>query len=134
MIIIHTMNTTRSSLDPVPAVGAAAAGGASSTHRRIGVGFFHAGGSMTVSVEQLQKWLDAKEDEHLEFKEAKTNFHFETLVKYCVALANEGGGKMILGVTDKLPRLVVGSQAFADLERTKAGLIARLRLRVDVEE
>ena len=89
---------------------------------------------MTVAGEKLQKWLDAKEDEHLECKEAKTNFHFETLVKYCVALANEGGGKMILGVTDKLPRPVVGSQAFPNLERTKAGLIERLRLRVDVEE
>ena len=89
---------------------------------------------MPVSVEKLQKWLNAKEDEHLECKEAKTNFHFETLVKYCVALANEGGGKMILGMTDKLPRTVVGSQAFPNIERTKAGLIERLRLRVDVEE
>jgi ATP-dependent DNA helicase RecG len=89
---------------------------------------------MNVSVEKLQKWLDAKEDEHLEFKEAKTNFHFGTLVKYCIALANEGGGKIILGVTDKVPRTVVGSQAFQDLERTKAGLIERLRLRVDIEE
>ncbi|MBI3245528.1 MAG: putative DNA binding domain-containing protein [Deltaproteobacteria bacterium] len=89
---------------------------------------------MTVSVEQLQTWMHAKEDEHLEFKEAKKNFHFETLVKYCVALANEGGGRMILGVTDKRPRRVVGSQAFSDLERTKAGLIERLRLRVEVEE
>jgi ATP-dependent DNA helicase RecG len=89
---------------------------------------------MTTPLDQLQTWLHAKEDEHLEFKEAKHNFHFETLVKYCVALANEGGGKMILGVTDKPPRTVVGSQAFRDLERTKAGLIERLRLRVDVEE
>jgi len=89
---------------------------------------------MTVSVETLQEWLDAKEDEHLECKEVKNNFHFETLVKYCVALANEGGGKMILGVTDQPPRRVVGSQAFQDLERTKGGLIERLRLRVDVEE
>jgi len=89
---------------------------------------------MTVAVEKLQKWLGAKEDEHLECKEAKTNFHVETLVEYGVALANEGGGKMILGVTDKLPRTVVGSQVFAHLERTKAGLIERLRLRVDVEE
>jgi ATP-dependent DNA helicase RecG len=89
---------------------------------------------MTTPLDQLQTWMDAKEDEHLEFKEAKNNFHFETLVKYCVALANEGGGKMILGVTDKPPRTVVGSQAFHDLERTKAGLIERLRLRVDVGE
>jgi ATP-dependent DNA helicase RecG len=86
------------------------------------------------SFDQLHAWLNAKEDEHLEFKEAKNNFHFETLVKYCVALANEGGGRIILGVTDKPPRAVVGSQAFPDLERTKAGLVQRLRLRVDVEE
>ena len=89
---------------------------------------------MTISTNELQTWMNAKEDEHLEFKEAKANFHFETLVKYCVALANEGGGRMILGVTDKLPRAVVGSRAFPDLERTKAGLIERLRLRVEVEE
>lgn len=89
---------------------------------------------MTTPLDQLQAWMNAKEDEHLEFKEEKNNFHFETLVKYCVALANEGGGKMILGVTDQLPRTVVGSQAFPDLERTKAGLIQRLQLRVDVEE
>lgn len=89
---------------------------------------------MPVSIEQLQSWLSAKEDEHLEFKEAKQNFHFENLVKYCVALANEGGGRIILGVTDKLPRKVVGSLAFPELERTKAGLIERLRLRAEVKE
>ncbi len=89
---------------------------------------------MIVSIDKLQTWMDAREDEHLEFKEAKKNFHFESLVKYCVALANEGGGRMILGVTDKLPRKVVGSQVFPDLEKTKADLIERLRLRMDVEE
>jgi ATP-dependent DNA helicase RecG len=86
------------------------------------------------SIQQLQEWLSAKEDEHLEFKEAKNNFHFEKLVKYCAALANEGGGSIVLGVTDRRPRKVVGSQAFADLERTKAGLIERLRLRLEVDE
>ena len=89
---------------------------------------------MTVSIDILQTWMNDREDEHLEFKEAKKNFHFEELVNYCVALANEGGGRMILGVTDKLPRKVVGSQAFSNLERTKAGLIDRVRLRIDVEE
>ncbi len=38
-----------------------------------------------------------EEDEHLEFKEAKRYFDFEKLVRYCVAIANEGGGKIILG-------------------------------------
>lgn len=78
--------------------------------------------------------MNAPEDEHLEFKEAKSNFHFEKLVKYCAAMANEGGGTMILGVKDKPPRRVVGSHAFDQIERTKAGLIERLRLRVEAEE
>jgi ATP-dependent DNA helicase RecG len=87
-----------------------------------------------MSLEQLQELMKARENEHLEFKEAKANFHFERLVKYCVALANEGGGTIILGVTDKFPRKVVGSQAFENLERTKAGLIERLQLRIEATE
>jgi ATP-dependent DNA helicase RecG len=79
--------------------------------------------------------MNAPENEHLEFKEARSNFHFEKLVKYCAALANEGGGVMILGVTDRRPRRVVGSRAFGvDTERTKAGLVERLHLRIAVTE
>lgn len=37
---------------------------------------------------------------------------------------------MILGVTDKRPRRIVGTGAFENLERTKAGLIERLHLRI----
>ena len=87
---------------------------------------------MPISLAQVKDWMNAPEDEHLEFKEAKSNFHFEKLVKYCAAMANEGGGTMIFGVKDKPPRRVVGSQAFDQIERTKAGLIERLRLRVEV--
>ena len=83
---------------------------------------------------KLRGWLTAKENEHLEFKEARNNFHFEKLVKYCAALANEGGGSIVLGVGDKRPRRVVGTQAFAEIERTKAGLLEKLRFRVDIEE
>lgn len=89
---------------------------------------------MAATPVQLAEWLNAPEGEHLEFKEAKQNFHFEKLVKYCAALANEGGGRMILGVTDKRPRRVVGSQAFGELDRTKAGLVERLHLRIEAEE
>lgn len=89
---------------------------------------------MTVSISQLEQWLSAPEGEHLEFKEAKNNFHFDKLVKYCAALANEGGGTIILGVTDRRPRQVVGSQVFADLARTKAGLIDKLHIRIEAEE
>ena len=90
--------------------------------------------TVSASAHELQTWMNAREGERLEFKEAKTQFDFEKLVKYCVALANEGGGRMILGVTDKPPRTVVGSQAFRNLEQTKVRLINRLRLRLDVEE
>lgn len=89
---------------------------------------------MSTSLEQLTELLDLREDERLEFKEAKTHFDFEKLVKYCAALANEGGGRVVLGVSDRRPRSVVGTQAFDELERTKAGLIERLRLRIDVDE
>jgi len=81
-------------------------------------------------LEQLERWMAAEEDEHLEFKEANNRFDFELLVKYCCAFANEGGGRIILGVSDARPRRVVGSQAFSDLQRTKLGLLERLRLRV----
>ena len=60
---------------------------------------------MKVTLEQLNRWLiSPSETERLEFKEAKSNFHFEKLVEYCVALANEGGGHIVFGVTDKPPR------------------------------
>ena len=83
--------------------------------------------------EELQYIMESQENEHLEFKEAKTSFEFEELVQYSVALANEGGGRMVLGVTNKQPRKIVGSQAFQDLERTKLGLMERLHLRIDAE-
>lgn len=89
---------------------------------------------MLSTLEQLRVWLAARENEHLEFKEAKNGFHFEKLAKYCAALANEGGGSIVLGVTDRRPRRVVGSVAFENLERTKAGLVERLRLRIEAAE
>ena len=57
---------------------------------------------MTTSLADLETLLDSSENEHLEFKEAKANFHFETLVKYCVALANERGGKFPAGRLKRL--------------------------------
>lgn len=74
------------------------------------------------------------EDEHIEFKEAKSNFHFEKLVAYCAALANEGGGRIVFGVTDKPPRKVVGTSAFDLPEKTVAGIYERIQLKVHWEE
>lgn len=86
------------------------------------------------SNEQLAGWLVEPEGVRLEFKSASNNFHFEKLVDYCVALANEGGGKIILGVTDRRPRTTVGTTAFAEPGRTEAGLFSRLHHRIPIEE
>jgi ATP-dependent DNA helicase RecG len=74
------------------------------------------------------------ENEHLEFKEARNNYEFEKLASYCVALANEGGGHIILGVTNDRPRTIVGTNAFQNLQDIKAKLFTRLRKRIDVYE
>jgi ATP-dependent DNA helicase RecG len=88
-----------------------------------------------VKITQLEEWMRGKEGEHCEFKEAKNRYDFEELGKYCCALANEGGGRVILGVTNSRPRQVVGTRAFAEEpERTRCGLCDRLPLAIDFEE
>lgn len=82
----------------------------------------------------LEQWMQGTEGENLEFKAARNSFHFDELTGYCVALANEGGGKVILGVTDARPRQVVGSNAFNQPERTRAGLNQRLHLGISFDE
>ncbi len=90
---------------------------------------------MATTVSEIDALLSVRsEDEHLEFKSAENRYDFEALVDYCVALANEGGGRMILGVTDKVPRRVVGTKAFDVPERTVAGIYERLQLKVTFDE
>jgi ATP-dependent DNA helicase RecG len=89
---------------------------------------------MKTTWQQPKKWIQLTESEHLEFKQASRQFDSEKLTRYCVALASEGGGKLILGVTDKLPRRVVGTDAFPDVGKTQSQLLDRLHLRIDVEE
>ena len=88
---------------------------------------------MTISLEELQRLMNAMEGENLEFKEARQSYQFDKLLKYCAALANEGGGKIILGVSDQRPRRIIGTRAFTQPERTRGGLIEKLRLRVDLD-
>lgn len=89
---------------------------------------------MNTTRAQFDQWLAEPEGSRLEFKEAKQRYDFEKLLKYCVALANEGGGTIVLGVTDQRPRRIVGTQAFEDPGRTEAGLHQRLGHRIPVEE
>lgn len=81
----------------------------------------------------LEEILEAKEGEHFQFKEAKNRFDVSEAEKCCCALANCGGGRFVLGVTDKRPREVVGSNAFAQPERTRKGLMEKLKVGVDFQ-
>ncbi|MDR1309360.1 MAG: putative DNA binding domain-containing protein, partial [Deltaproteobacteria bacterium] len=83
--------------------------------------------------ETLEQLLNAPEGEHYQFKEWKTKDSFKDALEVCCALANCGGGKLVLGVTDKRPRKVVGSTAFPQPERTRADLIDKVRVGVDFE-
>ncbi|MDZ7952430.1 ATP-binding protein [Nostoc sp. DedQUE09] len=91
-----------------------------------------------ITLETLEKWLNAPaETENLEFKQAKQQFNKVDLLKYCVALANEGGGYLVFGVTNRPPRQVVGSQAFpsqTSLNEIKSRIVEKLGFRVDVTE
>src|SRR5690606_18548085 len=74
---------------------------------------------MTLSIQKLKSYKES--EDKIEFKEAKHNFpwnggsHTEQkdrrkcYLGYIVALANEGGGHLVLGMKDKRPHEVVGS-------------------------
>jgi len=81
--------------------------------------------------ESIDELLNANEGEHYQFKEWKAKDDLREAVKICCALANCGGGKFVLGVTDKRPRKVVGSAAFPQPERTRVDIMSKLRIRID---
>ena len=82
---------------------------------------------MTTSLKQLDCWCRVpSEHQRLEFKEAKTK-------EYCVAIANEGGGHLVLGVTNDPPRVVVGTSAFMNPTRTTQQIQDSLGFRVDID-
>jgi ATP-dependent DNA helicase RecG len=83
---------------------------------------------------RLQQILAGLEGEHFEFKEWKTKDDFDGLTKYACALANEGGGKIVLGVADQRPRRIVGTQVWPQIEVTRKSLNQRIHLTTDWEE
>lgn len=93
------------------------------------------GAAVSTSLDELARWIASpREDEHLEFKEAKNQYDTGKLFGYCVALANEGGGTLLLGVSDASPRRVVGTRAFLDTQDVASKILQKLRFRVDVAE
>ena len=90
--------------------------------------------TMEWTCDTLKERLLSAENEHCEFKKAQHGFDKDTLADYCAALANEGGGDLVLGVVDKAPRTIVGSNAFHDLNEVKLFLLDKLKVRVNVTE
>lgn len=90
---------------------------------------------MMTTPEQINLWRQSpSEHQRLEFKEAKNQFDNRKLYEYCVALANEGGGRLLLGIADKPPRAVVGTQSFSDPVAMAEKLFQAVGFRVDIEE
>lgn len=51
---------------------------------------------MTITPAQVDIWRgSASETQNLEFKEAATQYDTRKLCRYCVAIANEGGGHLV---------------------------------------
>jgi len=89
---------------------------------------------MPTTPTQIDLWRSVtSEHQRLEFKEAKTQFDNRKLYEYCVALANEGGGHLLLGVSDKPPRPIVGTSAFNDPVAMAEKLFEAVGFRVDIE-
>lgn len=86
------------------------------------------------TVYEFDSWLKQIEDRNLEFKKAEHSFSKDKdLPDYCAALANEGGGKLILGVNND--RKVTGTSVFeGTYNKLSHDLLTKIKIRVDVEE
>ena len=97
------------------------------------------------TIEELQK-LSERED-HVEFKKAEHNYPFaggqktdprdrrHCVLGYVVALANERGGRLVLGMADARPHKVVGSDfAVNETGNLEDEIYERLYIRVRTEE
>ncbi len=98
-----------------------------------------------MSLEEI-KLLKESED-RVEFKEAKKNFNFDggsrleqkerrkCYLGYIVALANEGGGRLVLGMKDDLPHDVVGTNfAKGKIGALEDEVYSRIAIRIHCKE
>lgn len=86
------------------------------------------------TIQELDRWLERLEDRNIEFKKAEHSFSRDKdLPDYCAAIANEGGGRLILGVDNN--RNIVGTKAFEGrYNKLSNDLLTKIKVRVDVEE
>jgi ATP-dependent DNA helicase RecG len=98
-----------------------------------------------MTIQELKRLRET--EDKIEFKEAKRDFNFaggshvdprerrRCVLGYVVALANEGGGYLVLGVRETTPNEIVGT-AFADGKtgEVEDEIYKRLSVRVEIEE
>jgi len=98
--------------------------------------------------EYLESLRHLKESEdHIEFKEAKRNFNFNggshkdprerrhCILGYVVALANEGGGRLVFGMADHKPHQIVGTTyEQGNLGALEDAIYESMATRVRIEE
>jgi len=82
----------------------------------------------------LDVLITQAEQSNLEFKSAVNNFDRDKAVSYCAAIANEGGGHLILGVSDKLPRTVAGTDAFQNPAGMEHLIFDKLKIKIIIRE
>jgi ATP-dependent DNA helicase RecG len=90
---------------------------------------------MSTTHEELEQLrVIPRETPHLEFKQAKKQWSHDALFEYAVGIGNEGGGRLILGMTNDPPRKIVGTGAFRDTNAIEAKALQVLGFRIDVDE
>lgn len=102
----------------------------------------------TITNSYLNNLSRLKESEdHVEFKEAKRNFNYNggarvdpkerrhCVLGYVVALANEGGGRLVFGMADHSPHQIVGTTfEQGNLGSLEDAIYETLRIRVRINE
>lgn len=89
---------------------------------------------MDASHELAQYLAMPKETRGVEFKAARSHFDMEKVLDYCTAIANCGGGTLILGVTDLPPREACGTAAVGKPHDTELLIHQKLGLDVTIRE
>jgi len=98
-----------------------------------------------MTIEQLKRLRES--EDKVEFKEGRRNYPFnggshkeqadrrKCFLGYVVALANEGGGMLVLGMADKTPHGVVGTDfGLGNIGALEDETYVRLSIRVHIEE
>ncbi|MGN6616463.1 MAG: RNA-binding domain-containing protein [Ilyomonas sp.] len=87
----------------------------------------------------IEHLVQLKESENkVEFKEARNQYSYKSgrksVIGYVVALANEKGGYLVLGVTDTYPHSICGSKAFEGREgKLEQDVYNDLGIRIETE-